>query len=159
MARENVNSCSPRAACVAVRIAFAVVFAINVQCAVSFVLWPESFAAAYELSGVAGNVAVQGLGVAFLMWNATYPAVIAQPSRFRPLAVVAVLQQAIGLVGESCIRAGLPAGHDMLAASIERFVIFDAAGLALMAAAFAWLIVAERKGTVSLDMTTSPQRR
>ena len=114
-------------------------FALNVQCALQFVLWPEAFAGAYELSGVAGEAAVRGLGVAFLMWNATYPAVIASPRRFRALYVVVLVQQAIGLVGETAILLGLPGGHEVLAASILRFIAFDAVGLVLMAAAFAWL--------------------
>lgn len=134
-----------RAAVWGVRVAFALVFAINVQCAVSFVLWPDAFAPAYELSGAAGAAAVQGLGIAFLMWNATYPAVIANPVRFRALAVVVLVQQAIGLVGESWLRWGLPAGHAALSASIERFILFDGAGLVLMAAAFAWLAWTERR--------------
>lgn len=126
------------------RIAVAAVFALNVQCAVQFVLWPESFAGAYELSGTAGEAAMRGLGVAFLMWNATYPAVIASPRRFRSLFAVVLVQQAIGLVGEAAILLGLPASHDVLAGSILRFIAFDAAGLAIMAAAFAWIAVSER---------------
>lgn len=121
------------------RVAVAVVFALNVQCALSFVLWPGSYMGGFELSGTAGEVAVRGLGVAFLMWNATYPAVIANPRRFRALFVVVLVQQAIGLAGESCILLSLPAGHDALAASIGRFVSFDAVGLVAMAAAFAFL--------------------
>ena len=112
---------------VAARIAVALVFALNVQCALQFVLWPEAFAGAYELSGVAGEAAVRGLGVAFLMWNATYPPVIASPRRFRALYVVVLVQQAIGLVGETAILLGLPGGHEVLAASILRFIAFDAA--------------------------------
>ena len=134
-----------RAAAWGVRGAFALVFAVNVQCALAFVAQPAAYAPAYELSGAAGTAAVQGIGVAFLMWNATYPAVIAQPRRFRSLAVVVLVQQAIGLVGESCVHAGLPVGHDLLAANIERFIAFDAVGLALMAAAFVWLLAAERR--------------
>lgn len=124
-----------------VRIAFCAVFLVNVQCAASFILWPGSFAGAYELSGVAGEAAVRGMGVTFLMWNATYPLVIWRPSRYRALAGVVVAQQAIGLFGESLVLATLPAGHDALAASILRFIVFDGAGLVLMAAALAWLCV------------------
>ena len=127
-----------------VRLAFALVFVINVQCAVSFVLWPDAYAASFEVAGVPGAAAVQGLGIAFLMWNATYPAVIVSPLRFRAVAVIVLVQQAIGLVGESWLRLGLPAGHAALSASIERFVLFDAAGLVLMAAAFGWLLWVER---------------
>ena len=107
------------------RAAFLLVFAINVQCAASFVLWPDVYAPSF-------------------MWNATYPAVIASPLRFRAVAVIVLVQQAIGLAGESWLRFGLPAGHAALSASIERFILFDAAGLVLMAAAFGWLLWVKR---------------
>lgn len=130
---------------IAARIAVALVFALNVQCALQFVLWPASFAGAYELSGVAGEAAVRGLGVAFLMWNATYPAVIASPRRFRSLYVVVIAQQTIGLIGESAILLSLPAGHEILAESIQRFIAFDATGLVIMVAAFVWLCADSRE--------------
>ena len=119
------------------RAAFLLVFAINVQCAASFVLWPDAYAPSFEVAGVPGAAAVQGLGIAFLMWNATYPAVIASPLRFRAVAVIV-------LAGVSWLRFGLPAGHAALSASIERFILFDAAGLVLMAAAFGWLLWVKR---------------
>lgn len=133
---------------IAARIAVAIVFAANVQCAVSFVLWPEAYTASFELdgTGIAGEAAVAGLGVAFLMWNATYPAVVVNPRRFRTLYVVVLVQQTIGLIGESWLRVGLPAGHEALAASIDRFVAFDACGLVLMAAAFVWLALTNQRG-------------
>lgn len=134
-----------RRASVLARVAFAVVFAINVQCAVSFVLWPDAFAPSFEVAGVPGAAAVRGLGIAFLMWNATYPAVIANPLRFRAVAIIVLAQQAIGLVGETWLRAGLPDGYTALSASIERFILFDGLGLLLMAAAFGWLVWVERK--------------
>ena len=73
------------------RAAFLLVFAINVQCAASFVLWPDVYAPSFEVAGVPGAAAVQGLGIAFLMWNATYPAVIASPLRFRAVAVIVLV--------------------------------------------------------------------
>lgn len=123
----------------AARIAVGVVFLLNVQCALSFALWPGAYVGGFELSGTAGEVAVRGLGVAFLMWNVTYPAVVVNPRRFQALFVVVLVQQLVGLAGESWILLGLPAGHEALAASIGRFIAFDAAGLAAMAASFAWL--------------------
>lgn len=134
-----------RAAERAVRVAYALVFALNAQCALLFVLWPDAYASHFELHGAPGAAAVQGLGIAFLMWIATYPAVIASPLRFRALSVVVLVQQAIGLAGELLIRLSLPAGHGLLAASIDRFVAFDAAGLAVMAASLIWLLRAERR--------------
>lgn len=126
------------------RVAFAAVFAMNVQCAVQFALWPADFCAAYELSGVAGEAAVRGIGIAFLMWNVTYPAVIVDPERFRALGWVVLVQQLVGLVGESLLLLTLPAGHDVLAASVLRFVVFDGAGLVLMAAAWACALLTSR---------------
>lgn len=126
------------------RVAFAAVFALNVMCALQFVIDPGSYAGAYELEGVAGEAAVRGIGIAFLMWNATYPAFIAAPSRFRVLGWVILAQQAIGLVGESLLLCNLPAGHDVLAGSVMRFIAFDGAGLVLMGVAFALLVVRSR---------------
>lgn len=144
MARGEQENSAHNVPAIAARIAVAIVFALNVQCALQFVLWPDAFAGAYELSRVAGEAAVRGLGVAFLMWNATYPAVIASPQRFQALYAVVLAQQTIGLVGETAILLGLPAGHDVLAASILRFIAFDAGGLVLMAAAFAWMLIRGR---------------
>ena len=110
----------------------AFVFVVNVQCALGFALTPEAYMGAYELAGVPGRVAAQGIGVAFLMWNCTYPLVIWKPQRHITLAGVVLAQQVVGLIGESAIRATLPAGHDLLASSIDLFIVFDAAGLLLM---------------------------
>ena len=90
------------------------------------------------------------------MWNATYPAVIASPLRFRAVAVIVLVQQAIGLAGESWLRFGLPAGHAALSASIERFILFDAAGLVLMAAAFGWLLWVKRATPPDLRACNAP---
>lgn len=118
----------------AIRIAFTAVFVMNVQCALSFIASPATFAGAYELEGVAGNAAVQGIGIAFLMWNTTYPAFIASPNRFPVLGRVIIAQQVVGLAGESWLYATLPVGHQILASSILRFIVFDTAGLIVMAA-------------------------
>ncbi len=128
-----------------VRIAYSAVFIGNVMCALEFIIQPDCYAGAYELSGVAGMVAVQGMGVVFLMWNATYPVAIASPLRFRPVVGIVVVQQIIGLIGELWIYATLPAGHKVLAGSIMRFIVFDAGGLVLMAAAWGLLSLAIRR--------------
>lgn len=128
--------------------AYAAVFILNVTCALQFALFPGLSASAYELTGVAGETAVRGIGVAFLMWNATYPAVIVAPERFRQLGVVVLVQQAIGLAGETAILLSLPAGHAVLADSIVRFIFFDGIGLAVMLAAFIWMSLATRSSAL-----------
>lgn len=131
------------------RAAVALVFAWNVLCALQFIFQPEEYAQGSGLAGTPTDQAVvSGLGVAFLMWNATYPLVIANPRRHRTLFAVVLAQQAIGLVGECGIFARLVAqgaGTLPMAASILRFIAFDAAGLAIMAVAFALLVRAEKR--------------
>ena len=128
-----------------VRLCFAFVFVVNVQCALGFALAPEAYMGAYELGGVPGRVATQGIGIAFLMWNCTYPLVIWRPERHRALASVVLAQQVVGLVGESLIRATLAAGHDLLASSIDLFIAFDAIGLVLMAASWDIFFLLEKR--------------
>lgn len=140
---EEKTPTSLRVATWAVRLAFAIVFVVNVQCALGFIVDPGSYVGSYELSGVEGEVAVQGLGVAFLMWNVTYPAVIVNPRRFRALGVVVLIQQVVGLVGESWILATLPEGHEVLAGGIQLFINFDAFGLVIMVLSFVWMLAAE----------------
>lgn len=112
-----------------------VVFFWNVLCALQFVVAPQDYMGAYGLSGVEGAAALRGLGIAFLMWNATYPAFIINPQRFRVLGWVVLAQQIIGLGGESLIFFTLPGFTSVLAGSILRFMVFDAAGLILIAVA------------------------
>ncbi len=129
----------------AVRLAFLVVFILNCQCALSFIIDPTGFMGAYELSGLPGQIAIQGLGIAFLMWNATYPLFIYRPKQHQALGVIILVQQIIGLVGESLLRVGLPAGHAQLAASMDRFILFDGLGLVVMAATAAFLFAQCRR--------------
>ena len=117
-----------------------IVFFLNVMCAVQFIVWPDTYAASYGLPPTPESAAmVAGLGVAFLMWNVTYPAVIASPLRFRVLFIVVLVQQLVGLVGESGILlqlAGAGLADGPMAHGILRFIVFDAGGLILMLAAF-----------------------
>ena len=108
------------------RAAFLLVFAINVQCAASFVLWPDVYAPSFEVAGVPGAAAVQGLGIAFLMWNATYPAVIASPLRFRAVAVIVLVQQAIdeGIPAQTILTEGLLKGMDVVGEKFKNNEIF-----------------------------------
>ena len=120
----------------AARVLVAIVFVVNVQCALQFILWPGAYVGAYQVEGASAEVMVRTVGICFLMWNATYPPVIARPDRFRVLFGVMLAQQTIGLIGESMLLASLAPGLEVLASSIVRFVVFDAAGLVLLAIAF-----------------------
>ena len=122
-----------------VRIVFAMVFLLNLQCALQFIIVPQDFIASYELDGPSGKIALQGLGIAFLMWNATYPFFLANPAKFSVVGIIILVQQAIGLIGESALMLMLPTGHTLLSESILRFICFDGIGLIAMSIAFAYL--------------------
>ena len=129
-----------------VRICFTFVFVVNVHCALSYIINPAAFAPGFDLPLETGSVAVAGMGVAFLMWNATYPAFIVSPKRFTILGWVILIQQIIGLVGETIIYFSLTASSHMAAMSIQRFIAFDALGLVLMGISFlVWFIYGKRK--------------
>lgn len=100
----------------------------------------------FGLEGSAGKVAVAGMGVAFLMWNVTFPAFIINPRRFRCLGVVAIVQQVVGVVGETWILCALAHGEPAAAAIVE-FLHFDVAGLILMVVSFVWLYATLRGAT------------
>ena len=121
------------------RIIVGAVFLMNVSCALAFILQPESYSPGFEVAGVPGRIYVQGLGILFLIWNATYPLVIFHPIRYRVLFVVVLIQQAIGFAGETWLWLTLPAGHSPLRATGLRFIIFDGIGLITMAGAY-WLL-------------------
>jgi len=123
------------------RIAVALVFIINIQSALQFIFTPERFMASYalDIAGVSGMVALQGLGVAFLMWNATYPLVIVHPWRFRIIYAIVLIQQALGLIGETGILLSRHRLPEILTSSILRFIVFDGTGLVLMLAAYIWM--------------------
>ena len=83
---------------------------------------------------------VRGLGLLFMMWNVPYAVALWHPVRCRVSLVEAVTMQTIGVTGETLLLATLPAGHNVIQASITRFIIFDASGLVLLLVAF-WLAV------------------
>ncbi len=118
------------------RAAVAFVFFFNVTCALAFILQPERYQGGFEVSGEPGTIAVQGFGILFLMWNATYPPVIFNPARQKTLFAVLLVQQAIGVAGETWLWLSLPPGHAALYETGLRFILFDGLGLALMSAAF-----------------------
>jgi hypothetical protein len=121
------------------RVLIAIVTAWNLQAALIFILCPERFAPGFELTGVPGAAAVRGTGILFVMWNVPYLVALWHPQKYRLALGMALVMQAIGLVGESLILFTLQDGHALLSTSILRFVTFDGSGLLLLATAF-WLI-------------------
>lgn len=115
------------------------VLALNVQCAMAFMIFPASFAPGFELNGATGEAAVRGMGVLFLMWNVPYGVAFWHPVRHRLSLLEALGMQAIGLAGESWILSILTATeHTLARQSLVRFVVFDAIGLVALLAA-AWI--------------------
>jgi hypothetical protein len=121
------------------------VFAWNLSCGVSFILQPDSYVAAFELTGMPGRTVVQGFGILFLMWNATYPPVLFRPRAHRTLFAIILVQQLIGVAGETALWLELPAGHPALQATGQRFILFDGVGLLLLGAAYVLLGLAGRR--------------
>jgi len=130
------------------RLLIAVVTAWNIQVAIVFIISPQSFVHAYELSGVAGEAAVRGVGVLFLMWNVPYVFATVHPVRYRLGLVFALLMQLTGLIGESYILSTLPVEHETLRGSILRFILFDGAGLVLLS--LAWLLTRKQDDTTQV---------
>ena len=129
MDRKPASLWFTRAALLAVLIA-------NMTAAIPYVLRPADYAAAYELTGVPGEVAVRGFGILFLMWAVPFIPAIWHPTRNRVAFVCVLAMQAIGLAGESLMLAGLPAGHAALRTTGLRFIAFDGAGLVVLLIAY-----------------------
>ena len=121
------------------RVAVGLVFLFNVDCALAFIIRPASYSPGFEVSGVPGEAMVRGIGILFLMWNATYPPVLVKPDRYQVLFGVILVQQAIGFVGESWMWLTLPEGHEALQTTAQRFIIFDGFGLLAMGLSF-WIL-------------------
>jgi hypothetical protein len=119
------------------RCLIAAVVLVNLQCAILFLIKPEIFLSAFELSGIPGAAAIRGIGLLFLMWNVPYLVAFYNPIRNKAALYEAIVMQTIGLLGESTIYASLPLVHAQLRDSITRFILFDASGwVALIAALY-----------------------
>ncbi len=114
------------------RILIGLVVLDNLSCAVLFMVAPADYMPSFELQGAAGKAMVQGMGLLFVMWNVPYVFAFVNPRKFRISLLEAILMQTIGLVGESILRTMLPAGLSILRMAVMRFIVFDAAGLALL---------------------------
>lgn len=118
------------------RLFIGIVTAWNLQAAFIFIISPSRFVQAYELSGTAGEAAVRGVGVLFLMWNMPYLFALQNPIRYRLALYLSLLMQFIGLIGESYILSTLSLEHVILRNSVFRFIAFDGAGLLFLVTAY-----------------------
>jgi hypothetical protein len=125
------------------RLLIVVVVAWNLQCALVFLFNPAVFAPGFELAGIPGETAVRGFAVLFIMWNVPYLVALWNPLRHRLSLWEALAMQTIGVVGESLILTFIPFEHSILRGSIQRFIIFDAAGIVCLIGAV--LIVSRLK--------------
>lgn len=122
----------------AARVLIGFVILMNLQAAAAFLLRPERYAPSFELENAVGEAILRGIGVLFVMWNVPYVAALWNPIRHRISLYESLAMQTIGLVGETIIFFSLPQLNNLLRGSIQRFMAFDALGLALLIAA-AWI--------------------
>jgi hypothetical protein len=120
------------------RLLIGIVILWNLQAAFVFIFSPSRFEQAYELSGTAGEAAIRGFGILFLMWNVPYLFALKDPLRYQLALTFALLMQFIGLIGECYILSTVAIEHILLRTSILRFIIFDGLGLLLLAIAY-WI--------------------
>jgi hypothetical protein len=118
------------------RLLIGLVLFFNLQCAVLFLVSPSSYAPSFELSGFTGEIVISSLGILFIMWNIPYLFALHHPVKNRISLIQAVLMQATGFVGESILWLNTSPDHELMRASIFRFMLFDGGGLLLLLAAF-----------------------
>lgn len=127
------------------RALIAVVTFLNLQAAFLFLLSPAQFSPGFELSGVAGEAVIRGMGLLFVMWNIPYVFALVDPLRHRISLIEALIMQFIGVAGESILLLRLPGAHAALEATVIRFIIFDGSGFLVLLVAF--LITHKRSRT------------
>ncbi|HOA21112.1 MAG TPA: hypothetical protein PKL82_01320 [Anaerolineaceae bacterium] len=118
------------------RALIAVVLGLNLQAAISYLLNPQAYSAFFELNGVPGSAAVAGVGILYLMWQVPYVFALSNPMLRKTSLIEATIMQTIGLIGETWLLGRINDSYLVLRSSIIRYIIFDAAGLALLAAAY-----------------------
>ena len=106
---------------------------LNIQAGLYFYFNPQKFTAAYELTGIPGEISVAGVGLLFIMWNIPYFFALYNPIKFKISLIQANIMQIIGVIGETALLFRFShAEHPQLANSLLRFIIFDSVGLLLL---------------------------
>jgi hypothetical protein len=137
------------------RAAIGIVLFLNLQCAIQFLISPADYAAGFELLGFPGTVSIRGMAILFLMWNVPYCFALVNPQDYRVSYLQALIMQFIGLIGETLLWSSLPGGHNILNASLLRFILFDTAGLVLII--FGLLLIPHEKPDKLLSMVNRNQ--
>lgn len=110
-----------------------IVFTVNLQAGFDFYFNPEKYTAAYELSGIPGEISIAGVGLLFIMWNVPYAFALWNPIKNRISLLQATIMQTFGVIGETALFYRFSAqDFPYLASSIKRFIFFDGAGLILL---------------------------
>lgn len=137
--------------CLFASILIGIVFIINIQAGIDFYFNPEKYTAAYELSGIPGEISVSGVGLLFIMWNVPYAFALWNPVKNAISLVQATIMQALGVIGETALLCRFSAqDFPFLARSIKRFIYFDGAGLILLILA-GYLILRYKKEQRGVD--------
>lgn len=118
------------------RLLIAVVTFFNLQAALALLIWAPGYADMIGVAGSGGTLLVHALGVLFVMWNIPYLFALADPVRNRVSLIEALLMQTIGLAGEILLLSLGSPYLPAVSAIVVRYIVFDAAGLALLTGAY-----------------------
>jgi hypothetical protein len=127
------------------------VLAMNLYCALVFILSPQAYAPAFELSGLPGQVAIRSVGILFVMWNIPYVIALLDPLNNRTTMLASLMMQLTGVIGESWLYTTIPE-LTVARSSILRFVIFDSLGALFLVAAY--LLISQRRQNAKLSASS-----
>ncbi|MDO9087912.1 MAG: hypothetical protein Q7U53_17025 [Anaerolineaceae bacterium] len=128
-----------------------IVFTINIQAGFDFYINPEKYTAAYELSGIPGDISVAGVGLLFIMWNVPYAFALWNPVKNTISLIQSTIMQLLGVIGETALLYRFsPQDFPYLASSIKRYIYFDGTGLILLLLA-CYLIYRYKKEQRGID--------
>jgi len=132
------------------RFLIGLVIFFNLESALFFMIWPEQYLAAYELTGIPGKTALRGFAILFCMWNIPYLFAFWHPQLNHTSLKESILMQGIGLIGESWLMSQIPEQVPVLRNSIFRFIVFDGTGFLLLMLAF-WITLSLEKNKDSFS--------
>lgn len=128
---ERMNRLSTPTRVWIIRLCICAVTAWNLQAAFSLLIDPSRQSRYFMVEGQIGIITVISFGILFVMWNIPYIFAIIHPIKWNILLKVILLMQLIGVIGEIWI---FPLARDLasIRIMIQRFIMFDTAGLVLL---------------------------